>query len=104
MLNLPFYLLVTAESSDINPDEALHLAAAMQFSGFRSVVGTLWAMADIDGEDLAKEFYKSMMSEDEGREVGFRKSARALHDATRNMRRQKGMTLERWVNFVHIGA
>jgi CHAT domain-containing protein len=43
-------------------DEALHLAAAMQFCGFRSVVGTMWAMADIDGPDLARDFYGSLFS------------------------------------------
>ncbi|KAH9952668.1 CHAT domain-containing protein [Russula dissimulans] len=37
-------------------DEALHLTAAMQYCGFRSVVGTLWAMADTDGRDLADHF------------------------------------------------
>ena len=39
-------------------DEVLHLAAAMQFCGFRSVVGTMWEMADIDGRDsdLARDF------------------------------------------------
>ncbi|OJA08219.1 hypothetical protein AZE42_13630 [Rhizopogon vesiculosus] len=25
-----------------SPDEAIHLAAAMQFSGFRSVIGSMW--------------------------------------------------------------
>ena len=34
------------------PDEVVHFAAAMQFCGFRSVVGTLWAMEDIDGCDI----------------------------------------------------
>ena len=28
-------------------DEGLHLAAAMQYCGFRSVIGTMWAMAEI---------------------------------------------------------
>ena len=41
-------------------DEVLHLAAAMQFCGFRSVVGTMWAMADVDGSDLARHFYESV--------------------------------------------
>ena len=36
-------------------DEVLHPAAAMQFCGFRSVVGTMWAMADFDGRDLTKD-------------------------------------------------
>lgn len=38
-------------------DEVIHLAAAMQFCGFRSVVGTMWEMADRDGPDLVKDFY-----------------------------------------------
>ena len=43
-------------------DEGLHLAAAVQYSGFRSVVGTQWAMVDEDGRDLAKHFYKALFS------------------------------------------
>jgi CHAT domain-containing protein len=39
-------------------DEGLHLAAAVHFSGFRSVVGTMWAMVNEDGRDLAENFYK----------------------------------------------
>ena len=29
-----------------SPDEAIHLAAAMQFSGFRSVIGAMWSVDD----------------------------------------------------------
>jgi hypothetical protein len=36
------------------PDEVVHLASAMQFCGFRSVVGTLWAMEDVYGCDVTK--------------------------------------------------
>ncbi|KAI9464121.1 CHAT domain-containing protein [Lactarius psammicola] len=85
-------------------DEVLHLTAAMQYCGFRSVVGTMWAMADTDGRDLAAYFYKSLFS---GRESGipyYERSARALRDAVRKLRRKSGITLERWVNFVHYGA
>ena len=45
-------------------DESLHLAAAMQYCGFRSVVGTMWAMADMDGQGLVEDFYKSTFSRD----------------------------------------
>ncbi|KAF8260970.1 hypothetical protein EI94DRAFT_1457463, partial [Lactarius quietus] len=41
-------------------DEGLHLAAAMQYAGFRSVIRTIWTMADMDGADLYKYFYKSI--------------------------------------------
>ncbi|KAI0297321.1 CHAT domain-containing protein [Multifurca ochricompacta] len=94
----------TAELTDESiADEGLHLTAAVQYCGFRSVVGTMWEMADIDGSEIAENFYKSMFSGN-GEGVGYHlRSARALRDATRKMRRKKGMTLERWVNFVHYG-
>jgi CHAT domain-containing protein len=85
-------------------DEALHLTAAMQYCGFRSVVGTMWEMADNDGRDLAKSFYESLFSSQEAGVPYYERSAHALRDATRKLRRKRGITLERWVNFVHYGA
>jgi len=94
----------TAELTDVeNPDEALHLAAAMQYSGFRSVVGTMWAMADTDGRDLSEHFYRSMLSMDGGVGSPCERSAMALQCAVQRLRNKKGVTLERWVNFVHCG-
>lgn len=37
-------------------DEVLHFAAALQYCGFRGVVGTMWAMEVMDGRDLAWTF------------------------------------------------
>ena len=85
-------------------DEGLHLAAAVQYCGFRSVVGTMWAMADQDGADLAEHFYKSMFSADQGGVPYYERSARALRDAVRALRKKKSLPLEQWVNFVHYGA
>ena len=84
------------------PDEVVHLAAALQFCGFRSVVGTLWGMEDIDGCDVTKDFYKYMFRVP-GAIPNFRNSAEALHLATREMRK-RGLGLDRWVKFVHVGA
>jgi tetratricopeptide (TPR) repeat protein len=84
-------------------DEGLHLAAAIQYCGFRSVVGTMWAMADEDGQDLAKYFYKALFSGSRGIPY-HEKSAKALRFAVKKLRRKRGVTLERWVNFVHYGA
>ncbi|KAI9461260.1 CHAT domain-containing protein [Lactarius psammicola] len=39
-------------------DDGLHLAAVVQYCGFRSVVGTMWAMVDEDGRVLAEHIYK----------------------------------------------
>jgi tetratricopeptide (TPR) repeat protein len=89
-------------------DEGLHLAAAMQYCGFRSVVGTMWAMADTDGADLSKHFYKTLFSDNskagQNGEPYHERSARALQIAVKKLRKKRGITLERWVNFVHYGA
>ncbi|KAH9962742.1 CHAT domain-containing protein [Lactifluus volemus] len=91
---------LTEESID---DEALHLTAAMQYCGFRSVVGTMWAMIDQGGQTLIQDFYKILLSSDEPGVPYHERSARALRDAVRNLRRE-GASLERWVNYVHYGA
>ena len=92
---------ITAKSVS---DEALHLTAAMQYCGFRSVVGTMWAMADTDGRDLAKYFYKSLFSRQDSSVSYYERSAEALRNATQKLRGKRGISLERWVNFVHYGA
>jgi CHAT domain-containing protein len=85
-------------------DEALHLSAAVQYSGFRSVVGTMWAMADDDGPVIAKHFYASVFSEKWKGVPYYERTAEALRDAVQVLRRKKRVSTERWVNFVHYGA
>ncbi|KAF8263685.1 CHAT domain-containing protein [Lactarius quietus] len=97
----------TAElTEDSIADEGLHLVAAMQYCGFQSVVGTMWAMADTDGADLSKYFYQSIFSESKcQKHVPYHeRSAKALQSAVKELRKKRGVTLERWVNFVHYGA
>ena len=94
----------TAEMTEgRNMDEGLHLAAAVQYCGFRSVVWTMWAMADIDGRDLAKYFYKELFYDSRGTPY-HEKSTKALQFTVKKLRRKRGVTLERWVNFVHYDA
>ncbi|KAG9001381.1 hypothetical protein FRB93_012157 [Tulasnella sp. JGI-2019a] len=83
------------------PDEAIHLAAGIQFAGFAGVVGTLWSMTDVDGPDVAEEFYKYMFRN--GERADYTDAASALAAATSALRRKK-VPLERWINFVHYGA
>ena len=92
----------SAEGNLITPDETIHLAAALQFCGFRSVVGTLWEMDDEDGPMISKEFYKHMFRKP-GNKADFRDSAKALNLAIWEMRKSR-VPLERWILFVHIGA
>ena len=84
-------------------DEGLHLAAAVQYCGFRSVVGTMWAMVDEDGRDLAEKFYKALFANSKGTPY-YERSAKALRLAVKKLRKKRHITLERWVNFVHYGA
>ncbi|KAG8905989.1 hypothetical protein FRB99_007846 [Tulasnella sp. 403] len=87
------------------PDEFLHLAAAVQFAGFKSVVGTMWAMADEDGPRLSDEFYRQMWlrAKPLGQRPNCTWAAEALRSAVKEMRRKK-VPLHRWINFVHWGV
>ena len=86
-------------------DEGLHLTAAMQYCGFRSVIGTLWKMVDMDGAFMAKAVYSSIFSIHLNQGVPYHeRSAKALQYAVRRLRQIRGITFERWVNFVHYGA
>ena len=42
--------------------EGLHLAATMQYYGFGIVVGTMWDLGNVGGEDLSLGFYEEMLS------------------------------------------
>ena len=92
-------------------DEGIHLTAAMQYCGFRSVVGTMWELLDMDGEEIAKNFYEGVFSDRNQGVRYYERTAEALRDAVIHLRkknqtrrRETPMTLERWVNFVHYGA
>jgi hypothetical protein len=63
----------------------------------------MWAMADEDGQYLAKYFYESMFSDERQGVPYYERSARALALAVR-MLRGRGVSPERWVNYVHFGA
>ncbi|KAI0035015.1 CHAT domain-containing protein [Vararia minispora EC-137] len=87
------------------PDEALTLASAMQFCGFRAVVGSLWAMNDEDGPALAREYYSHLLNHGakDCDTADVRMSARALHAAVKSLR-DNGLPLHRWATFVHWGV
>jgi tetratricopeptide (TPR) repeat protein len=95
----------TATGAEHTPDETIHLAAGLQFAGFQSVIGTLWAMVDTDGPAIAKMFYQHMFRET-GKPVDFRDGAEGLNITTQKLRKLKEGRLpkDRWVNFIHIGV
>ena len=50
----------TVVGDESTPDEVLHLAAGMQFSGFNGVIGTLWRVDDAVTHQVVTRFYKEM--------------------------------------------
>lgn len=98
----------TAHGDERTPDETIHLAAGLQFAGFQSVIGTLWAMEDQDGPEMATVFYEYMFRET-GNPPDYRRAAEALNTATQNLRKLRNsdgrcVSKARWVNFIHIGV
>ncbi|KAG1830068.1 hypothetical protein DFJ58DRAFT_750614 [Suillus subalutaceus] len=51
----------TAVGDEKTPDEVIHLAAGLQFSGFKSVIGTLWVVDDAVAKHVVEAFYKKMV-------------------------------------------
>ncbi|EJD04657.1 uncharacterized protein FOMMEDRAFT_82442 [Fomitiporia mediterranea MF3/22] len=84
-------------------DETLHLAAAMQFSGFRSVIGSMWELLDKDGPGLTKSVYEHI-NDCEVDEAKYKRAAGGLRKAALELKARDGIQAERWVNLVHIGA
>jgi CHAT domain-containing protein len=107
----------TAKGDQEQPDQAMHLAAAMLFSGFKSVVATMWyvdresgiseclltmirAISDSDGPNVAKWFYEELLA----REVVDGDSVAYALDSAVGKLRASGVPPERWAPFIHMGA
>ncbi|THG95940.1 hypothetical protein EW026_g5794 [Hermanssonia centrifuga] len=91
----------TAKGDEEQSDQIIHLAAAMLFVGFKSVIGTMWLMNDADGAKVAQTVYQQLFAA----EVPYLDPdtvAYALDDAVRRMRRE-GIQASRWAPFIHLG-
>ncbi|KAG0693350.1 CHAT domain-containing protein [Suillus ampliporus] len=84
-----------------SPDEAIHLAAAMQFSGFRSVIGSMWSVDDEVARQIVSAFYGYLV--DESGRLDCTRAAGALHKAVKSLRKMN-IPLEQQIVFVHIGV
>ncbi|KAG2122344.1 CHAT domain-containing protein [Suillus clintonianus] len=93
----------TAVGDEETPDEAIHLAAGLQFSGFKSVIGTLWGVSDILAKHVVEAFYENMFKDSGGGGVmDCTKAAWALNRATHAVTTK--VPLEQRMVFIHIGV
>ncbi|KAG1775501.1 CHAT domain-containing protein [Suillus placidus] len=92
----------TAVGDEETPDEVIHLAAGLQFSGFKSVVGTLWGVDDDVAPHVVEAFYKYMFNPKENGVMDCTKAAWALNRATHAVKTK--VPLEQRIVFIHIGV
>ncbi|KAG2139214.1 TPR-like protein [Suillus clintonianus] len=90
----------TTVGDEKSPDELIHLAAAIQFSGFRSVIGSMWSVDDEVALQVVSLFYRKMV--DGSGRLDCTRAAVALHKAVKSLR--KKIPLEQQIVFVHIGV
>ncbi|EIN11195.1 hypothetical protein PUNSTDRAFT_28588, partial [Punctularia strigosozonata HHB-11173 SS5] len=83
------------------PDQTVNLAATMLFSGFKSVIATLWSMEDVDGPLIAtlvyKELFRAGKTYLDPDDVPY-----ALDAAIQELRRAHPEP-SRWAPYVHLG-
>ena len=95
------------------PDEIIHLAAAMQFAGFRSVIGTMWAVDDEMAQHMVRAFYECMFGGTPGgsgsgsdgaqEQWDCTRAARALNRASKSVNKDL-VSIDQRIVFIHIGA
>ena len=107
LLNAEFAYLSachTTVGDEESPDEVIHLASAMQFAGFRSVIGTMWQVDDGETNKIVPLFYKNMV--DESGRLDHTRAAFALWKTMRSLKSGKWgkVPLDQLILYVHIGA
>lgn len=93
----------SARVSQDLPDEFLHPAGVLLFAGFRSVVGSMWAVADEVGPIVAENFYKRTWGGDGSRRDAT-KVASAMRSVTAKLEGIREVPFAQAINLVHFGA
>ena len=89
----------TAGGGAVLADEAIHLAAALQASGFRQVIATLWPLYDAVAPEVTERVYAGLASGGGG------DAGPLLHNAVRALRGNRASSLpEVWAPYIHIGS
>ena len=89
----------TTVGDESSPDEAIHLAAAMQFSGFRSVIGSMWSVDDDVAAQVDRCFDNLVDGSGSGR-LDCTRAALALHKAVKTLR--KKIPFEQQIVFIGV--
>jgi tetratricopeptide (TPR) repeat protein len=90
----------TAAGSLTNPDEIITLTAALQYAGWRHVIGTMWSVWDDAAADVATRMYPRLIHN------GYldpTHAAAALHHSLRHLRDAEPSQPSRWAPFIHAG-
>ncbi|MFD4245376.1 CHAT domain-containing protein [Streptomyces sp. NPDC058525] len=93
----------TAVSSPRLADEAVHIAAAFQLSGYPHAIGTLWPVVDRAAAAVAEGFYLRL-THGGTRPADTADAARALNETLRDLRDRYPLTPTRWAAHLHVGA
>ncbi|MFI5569392.1 CHAT domain-containing protein [Streptomyces sp. NPDC051740] len=91
----------TAMGGADTPDEAITLAHALQFTGYRQVVAALWSVEDTVAVRAAEDFYTRVAGA-AGPDPA--RAAEALHHSVRALRARMPHAPGRWASYVHVGA
>ncbi|EIN05664.1 hypothetical protein PUNSTDRAFT_54593 [Punctularia strigosozonata HHB-11173 SS5] len=101
--NTLFAFLAACESATGDreqPDESIHLGAAMLFMGVKSVIGTLWPMNDADGPMVSEIVYDELFKSYP--RLDMQRVPYALDAAARKLR-DGGAHYSRWATYIHMG-
>jgi CHAT domain-containing protein len=83
-------------------DEALHITAAFQTAGYRSVIGSLWKVQGVIGTRIAQSVYSELTAHGTRQPVPSR-SAHALRRAILDLRATHPQAPGLWAAHVHFG-
>ena len=89
----------TTVGDEESPDEVIHLASAMQFAGFRSVIGTMWAVDDAQTNKITSIFYDNMKNES-----GCLDHTRAALALNRTMKKLVNIPFDQRILYIHLGV
>ena len=91
----------TATGSVQQIDEAIHLAAAMQFLGYRHVIATMWSIADRAAPQVAYAVYSALVTDGAANSD---RTAEALHYAVNALRQEDPTNPLLWAPYAHLGG